>query len=198
MKIAVDVDGVLCDVEKTWIDWLSLKYSDFIDDKNDFIKKMYECKTFHLNDYILTLFNKKNDVNIDEISDFWKNNTLYDLVEPREYSVECITKLVEHGHDVLFVSSCYPEHQRSKYRWLRKHYNLNTLVACPSDYKHLLPSFDIFIDDRPETIANLVKYTNTKKILQYKTSFINLEIINAPNVTLVSSWEDIEKILFIN
>ena len=190
MKIGIDVDGVLCDTGTTWIDWMIKTYVDVIIKPEEFKQKMYQCDSWEINTLAEQLL--KDTVVPTNIEEFWLSSTLYDNIKPNVGSVSAIEYFKELGYEVFFVSSCFPEHQRSKYNWLKTHYNSDALIACPSQHKHRIPAFDIFIEDRPATIQALVDNTNTKCI-QFVTKFYNIGTIINERVSLYDNWSDIKK-----
>lgn len=191
MIIGIDVDDVLVPMAVPWLDWLATTYNDVIHDPEEFKTNILNSKSWQL----VTLIDKylENTKILTDKWDYWRNPNLYDDFVPRAGASDVIKFLVDNeGHEILFISHCFPEHYESKLRFLKKYFDSECLISCDRKYKHLLNT-NLIIDDCPDIIRNCVE--NCKTIgVQFMTEFKYVEkvVTDEPlKVWHMNSWYDI-------
>jgi len=150
MKIALDVDGVLADVIKSW-----LSYSNTIRPK---ISK-HEITDWE--------FWKKFKINrfdfYEELSTCWKN---WYSIPPTEKNLSTITKNLSNLGQVDIVTAREKSTDSFVKNWLT-HHNIsydNYVSVIDGPMKAAL-DYDIFIDDSPLNAAKFLEYN--KKVILY-------------------------------
>lgn len=137
--IAVDVDLTVVDTLNPWLEWYdALTGHDIFDDV------------------------KKETYNLEELMhmhpsplDYWKKPDLYDDLVPMGDSVEILKELSD-KYDIIFVSSCFPEHITSKELFLQKYFSFHK--GFISTHQKQYAKCDIFIDDYIKHIDQVKKY----------------------------------------
>ena len=155
MRLGIDVDITLVETGKTWWEWLSSEYSSrefyYIDDAYRNMGKL----DYNLSRYFKDCSEDKPKTNP---YDFWSKADLYDELNPLPNSVKVIGKLVEAGHEIVFISHSKKGHISSKVRWLKKWFPEADIGGkggfIATKEKHFV-DVDIMIDDRAE---NLLKF----------------------------------------
>jgi len=142
--IAFDVDGVLNDLHTPWVKLYNKLSGDTL-------------KVESIFDYDIRKF----------VLPSWKNKILELLNTPglflhapiAEGAVEVVKKLLDAGHEVIFVSAFNPFYQSApeKGQWLEEHFSGIMTVGeniffCSKKY---LVKFDILIDDSPKNLELL-------------------------------------------
>lgn len=189
-KIAVDVDLTIVDVLTPWVKWMGINHPE------DFVRPVYMSLDGHYNVHFHNLYN----VDPQQINDFWKQNDLYDQLDPMEGSVEAYQALKE-KYDVYFLSICYPEHKDSKEAFLQRHFGedieMIDSMSCKSHY-----DFDLLIDDNPKVLMGVynAKWTQTsprtKHLLQHNQitpadlKFLSQGKLN-PAIKHVNNWDEV-------
>ena len=139
MKILCDIDDTILDLISVWLEVYNADYNDNLtkDDLTDwniaeFVKP--ECGT--------KIFNYLDDPNLD----------LYYAIDPATNSLEVINALKKEKNRVIYATRLDP-FQR-KYKWLLKHgFLTDTRDYVLAEDKQLIKS-DIMIDDRWDYINN--------------------------------------------
>lgn len=135
--VAVDVDFTVVDSLSPWMDWFNLLAEERV---------MNEDRSYNLVPEMKAILARAGLKYIDPL-DFWRSQYLYDDLEPLEGSVEALNRIKSHGHDLVFVSSCFPEHEDSKKRFLTKHFEFDAFISTHD--KHFV-GYDVLIDDKLE------------------------------------------------
>ena len=107
-SIGVDVDLTIVDTLTEWTEWWEAKTG----------KEFPWHKIgsdFSINDAL------KEHMDADAILEFWKQEDLYDNLEPI-YGVFQTLSLLSTGYDIYFLSYCQPEHFESKKRFLDRYF----------------------------------------------------------------------------
>jgi uncharacterized HAD superfamily protein len=186
MKIGVDIDGVLTDIEKFICDYgTKFCYENNIPIN---IKNIYydEAKMFN--------WNKEQDIK------FW--NTYLELYvkegKLRDFAVEVISKLKEKNEiHIITARNDYglPTEDNDKMptftkKWLEdNNIDYNKLVFCSDAEKIdycIENKIDIMIEDSPVNIKNMSKYM---KVMCYNCLYN--EGVEGENITRVYGWYDI-------
>ena len=156
MRVGIDVDITLVETGVEWWKWLS------------------DCETYglpyNLKDYKVE---GKFDYNLGNYfpdyeyvtgcnpHSFWKQNNLYDWLSPLPNSVNVIKRLVDAGHEIVFISHTHGAHLKSKVDFLRRHFPFADIGGkggfIATKEKHLV-DVDVMIDDR---IDNLLKFKDS-------------------------------------
>lgn len=186
MRIGIDIDGVLTDIEQFIIDY-GLKFCH----ENNL---SYRIKSNEYDEAKALCISEEN------VDKFWNKYMKYYAKEyrARDFASEVIKKLKEYGHEIYIVTARneygltgddYGKMKKIVKEWLKKnniyydkivHTEETKLPYCVGNY------IDIMIEDKPENI----KQVATKiPVLCYNCSY-NADI-KGKNITRVYSWYDI-------
>ena len=184
MRIGIDIDGVLTDIEKFQIEYGS-KY---------FCNK----KTINPNAYYTT---DAFGITLEEDNEFWNSAILeYIKVPARNYAGEVIKKLKKEGNEIYIITARSSDLSYSKTinsskmkiivkKWLKK-YNINydKLIFSKEDKLSicLKNKIDIMIEDKPYNINELSNYF---PVICYNTNYNSQ--CNSNNIIRCYSWYDI-------
>lgn len=133
--IGIDVDQTIVDSHTEWLNWMYNRIGREID--------MNELHSTHWD------FDKE---------DFWRNPKLYDNYEPCQNSTSIIKQLMKEHH-VVFISSCFPSHVESKYKFLKTHFG-NDISFIDTYYKYRFKC-DVFIDDSTKQLRRMQQTHNS-------------------------------------
>jgi len=150
MKIALDVDGVLADVIKSW-----LNYSNTIRTKisKHEITDWEFWKKFQINRFDFYA----------ELSFCWKN---WDSIPPTEENLSTITKNLSNLGQVDIVTAREKSTDSFVKNWLIYHnISYNNYVSVIDGPMKADLDYDIFIDDSPHNAAKFLKHN--KKVILY-------------------------------
>jgi len=150
MKIALDVDGVLADVIKSW-----LNYSNTIRTKisKHEITDWEFWKKFQINRFDFYA----------ELSFCWKN---WDSIPPTEENLSTITKNLSNLGQVDIVTAREKSTDSFVKNWLIYHnISYNNYVSVIDGPMKADLDYDIFIDDSPHNAAKFLKHK--KKVILY-------------------------------
>lgn len=115
----------------------------------------------------LTLYKKTSPFLYDPL-DFWRDETLYDNLEPMKGAVEKLETLSQY-FNIVFVSRLKGNHHRSKVYFLKKHFPFMAGFVGTHEKYILNDSLLAMVDDLED---NLVKFDSHKRVLfgkgQYK------------------------------
>lgn len=115
----------------------------------------------------LTLYKKASPF-LDDPLDFWRDETLYDNLEPMKGAVEKLETLSQY-FNIVFVSRLKGNHHRSKVYFLKKHFPFMAGFVGTHEKYILNDSLLAMVDDLED---NLVKFDSEKRVLfgkgQYK------------------------------
>lgn len=186
MRIGIDIDGVLTNVEEFEIDYGS--------------KYLYESGMF--NKVINNIDFKKEDLNIDENigKEVW-SKAIYDYIEipPRNFAGEIIKKLKEKGNIICIITNrssnlsyCDITLERMKeivIKWLKDNsIYYDELIFANGDKTDFIITnkIDVMIEDNPRNIQEISKLI---PVICYNARY-NTEIIGN-NILRCYSWYDI-------
>jgi 5'(3')-deoxyribonucleotidase len=148
--ILVDVDSTVVEAGHLWIEWY-IKQTG-----HDISEELSKLSTTVLND----LFTEhKNPL------DFWKLPDIYDNLIPNKNSIEVLEELSK-DYDIIFVSNCFPEHERSKRKFIDKFFPFHKAFISTSEKQYI--TCDFIIDD-------FYKYIKKMKIQQPHVKCILIE-----------------------
>lgn len=173
MRIAIDVDDVIAQSLKHWIELYNSDYDD--------------CLSLEtITDWDLTKFVKCGS----EIYEYLKEPSFYDGVVPIVGAQTIIRSLRARGHEIIFVSAGA---SIEKTKWLFEYSFINQIF--PHDpclvyaSNKALINADMIIDDRASTV---VRYPKGGIIFAQPWNDIKLWPLN---VERVESWADIWRLL---
>ena len=186
MRVGIDIDGVLTDVESYQLDFGS---------------------KFYLYKYNKTVINYKGydttsifDATVKQDNEFWFENIREYVKEPaRKYSGEVIQKLKDEGNEIYIITArsnnlsytdMTTEEMRNIVReWLSEYgIHYDKLIFSPEDKVDICLSnnVDLMIEDKPENIMNISKYI---PVICYNSGYN--EHCYGDNITRCYSWYDI-------
>ena len=201
MRIGIDIDITLVETGVEWWSWLAccgtygLPYniSEYdIEGKFD----------YNLGNY----FPNYREITGSDPYSFWKQGNLYDWLSPLPNSVAVIKKLVDAGHEIVFISHCQGNHMSSKMKWLKKHFPFVKMGVnggfLHTKEKHLV-DVDVMIDDRIDNLLpfkdNVIKIYfgsiyQDKPFKRGEVDFITNDDCNLGWKELESYFEELEVI----
>lgn len=187
MRIGIDIDGVLTDIERFQIDYGSKFYYE-----------NYNKRVTHNDGYeTFEIFNTNENAD----DKFWlKYFLLYELkIKTRDFSREVIKKLKKEGYEIYIITA--------RGNFLSKRpllYNLNKIVVRLWLFKNKIKKdkvifsnedkidvikrykIDVIIEDKPDNINKISKYI---PVLCYDAEYN--EELNGRNIIRCYSWYDI-------
>ena len=183
MRIGIDIDGVLTDIEKFQFDFGSKFFSNY----NKFIvnPKGYES---------LEVFGVDN--NLDD--EFWNEYYFYYLKEEpiRRFANEVIAKLKSEGNEIYIITARYGENKISTEEnqsltkaWLSKNKIIyDKLIFSPEDKLAtcLENNIDIMIEDRP---SNINKISTKIPVICFHAEYNSS--CHGNNIYVAYSWYDV-------
>ena len=189
MRIGIDIDGVLTDIEKWQKDYGGKFFSKY--NKSIVNKDGYE---------ITTIF----DVNHNLDNEFW-DEYLYEYVtkEPsRRFASEVIEKLKENGNEIYIITARYLTDRDTKegqqmreivVKWLgeQKIY-YDKIIFSPENKQEVCKKnkIDVMIEDKVENINNI---SNNIPVICFHAGY-NKEC-NGENIYRVYNWYDIYNLI---
>ena len=189
MRIGIDIDGVLTDIEKWQKDYGGKFFSKY--NKSIVNKDGYE---------ITTIF----DVNHNLDNEFW-DEYLYEYVtkEPsRRFASEVIEKLKENGNEIYIITARYLTDRDTKegqqmreivVKWLEEQkIYYDKIIFSPEDKQEVCKrnKIDVMIEDKVENINNI---SNNIPVICFHAGY-NKEC-NGENIYRVYNWYDIYNLI---
>lgn len=136
--VAVDVDLTVVDSLTPWYKWLSV----FTDEP-----VLNESKAYNLVPEMRAILDRASCEDVDPL-DYWRRDDLYDNLFPVDGAYEALKRVKARDNTLLFVSSCFPEHEASKVRFLKKFFPFYDAFISTHD-KHWI-AYDTIVDDKVE------------------------------------------------
>lgn len=190
MRIGIDIDGVLTNIEQFVINHVSKYCVDngityHIGDSN------YDyCKTFHI------------DKEVE--NDFWKQYLEYYAIheKARPFASEIVKKLKEDGHDIYIITSRWLANRDDEVgkrmreivkNWLNENkipYDklIFSKASNESKYQEIMENkIDLMIEDNPNNIKELKNYI---PVICYDAGY-NKDCVEDNRMTRCYSWYDI-------
>lgn len=169
MRIGIDIDGVLTDIEKFQLERGTKYFGNVINKYGYEIRNIFNCGK-----------SKENE--------FWLKNLDYYKTKPREGASEFTNYLHDNGIEVFIISSRNILLQKYTNHWLRTNNIYFDRVIYTSDKLKTVKEniIDIMIEDSPKNILQLSEFI---PIICMKALYN--EIIEGDNVKMVSSIEEI-------
>ncbi len=155
MRIGIDIDGVLTDIEQWQFDYISKYYFE------EYGKTISNPRGFFTNEIYNSTFEEDNNV--------WEI-TMKEYVKepPRKFANEIIKKLKDKGNEIYIITArCVGLSNLDKYQmeiivkdWLKK-YNIyyDKIIFSPEDKLEICleNKIDIMIDDSPINVTKISK-----------------------------------------
>lgn len=189
MRIGIDIDGVLTDIEQWQLDVGGKFFSRF--NKSVLNKDGYE---------ITKIFNVSDELD----SQFW-NEYLYDYVtkEPsRKYASEVIKKLKDDGNEIYIVTARYLTDRNNEdgekmrkivVNWLAEQkIDYDEIIFSPEDKKENCKKYniDIMIEDK---VDNINKISSIIPVICFHAGYNNE--CKGKNIYRVYNWYDIYNLI---
>ncbi len=186
MRIGIDIDGVLTDLEKWQLDVAS-KY--MVENFNQSIVDYQGYTT----DIIYGISKKQNQIFWDKYRDDYTQNTV-----ARNFASEVINRLSREGHEIYIITArIFTDEQSDRgekmrttvKKWLKdNNINYNQLIFSPEDKLEICLEnlIDIMIDDR---VANIETISTEIPVVCYHANY-NKDLIGN-NIYRAYSWYDI-------
>ena len=189
MRIGIDIDGVLTDIEQWQLDVGGKFFSKF--NKSVLNKDGYE---------ITKIFNVSDELD----SQFW-NEYLYDYVtkEPsRKYASEVIKKLKDDGNEIYIVTARYLTDRNNEdgekmrkivVNWLAEQkIDYDEIIFSPEDKKENCKKYniDIMIEDK---VDNINKISSIIPVICFHAGYNNE--CKGKNIYRVYNWYDIYNLI---
>lgn len=184
MNIGIDIDGVLMDDDTYRIDTMT--------------KYCYENNLGNLEDP----YKYENKCNwTEEIQEDYRQKYYFEYIRnmpAKRFAAEVIEKLHNEGNKIIIITGRYKTKENSAIgqqmrndtiNWLKKHkiiYDEICYASCPKTKEIQEKHIDIMIDDSPEILSEIAKYTKTLCFdNRYNTN------LQYENMIRVYSWYDI-------
>ena len=189
MRIGIDIDGVLTDIEQWQLDVGGKFFSRF--NKSVLNKDGYE---------ITKIFNVSDELD----SQFW-NEYLYEYVtkEPsRKYASEVIKKLKDDGNEIYIVTARYLTERNNEdgekmrkivVNWLAEQkIDYDEIIFSPEDKKENCKKYniDIMIEDK---VDNINKISSIIPVICFHAGYNNE--CKGKNIYRVYNWYDIYNLI---
>lgn len=184
MNIGIDIDGVLIDDDTYRLDTMTKYcYENNLGNLDNPNKYESKCKWS------------------EEIKEDYRQKYYFEYVKnmpARKYAAEVIEKLHNEGNKIVIITGRYKTQENSEIgqrmrdytvQWLKDNniiYDEICYVHCPKTKEIQEKNIDVMIDDSPEILKEIVKYT---KVLCFDNRYnMNLQY---DNMIRVFSWYDI-------
>ena len=189
MKIGIDIDGVLTDIEKWQLDYGSKFYYE------NYYKGVVNSKGYETDE----IFDSSRECDNLFWEKYFKDYSIY--AEARKFSGEVISKLKDEGYEIYIITArgSFPSHSSSVMskeeneqivkEWLNKN-NIyyNQIIFSPEDKLDICIAnkIDIMIEDK---VDNINKISTRIPVICYNAGY-NEKCIGK-NIYRVYSWYDI-------
>lgn len=180
--LGVDVDSTTLNSTEDWWRWLKYMAQD-----NDLPWTMKEyAERGNTIDYNISKhFPPMKNRNVEPM-DFWRQDGVYDTIQPIEGAVECIKYLMD-SYNIVFVTHNKGNGGRSKFNNLDRLFGRENFGYIVTKEKYLV-RMDYMIDDRNDFLNACVGHDIqpiriASPFLQYEKS--------APEIIKLDNWEEI-------
>ena len=178
MKIGIDIDGVLTDIHRFYLDYGS--------------KHSYERKLNGIvRDDVLDI---ENILGLDktEHNKFWHRNLKYYRKKKytREFAPEIIRKLKKQGDEIHIITARHEDERKWTTKWLKENrISYDKLVMTDKKLEYCIENnIDLMIEDNPE---NIEKISTKIPVLCYDNTW-NKQC-KGENITRCYGWYEIYK-----
>jgi len=186
--LGVDVDLTTLRSDVSWWHWLKnmASYNSLPTTVDEYIARGHG-----INYNISSHFPEMKNANVDPM-DFWRQEGVYDTIQPVDGAVECIKYLMGF-YDIVFVTHNKGNGGRSKYNNLDRLFGRENFSFVVTKEKYLV-RMDYLIDDRNDFLNNC--HTYGIQPIKIKTPFIQYEEQHESIIEL-DSWPTIRDYLII-
>lgn len=182
--IAVDVDLTVVDTLTPWMEWLA----QFTDEK---VKN--ENGVYNLEPEMRAILARAGRPSVDPLK-YWKQDDLYDTLYPIDGAVEALEMAKRRGHQVVFVSSCFPEHTASKERLIKMCFPFADGFIATHD-KHFV-GYDVLIDDKLEHMKLGMQHRPRAQHILFTGVRADGTMLQRMMFDKMNSWDKLESLLF--
>ena len=192
MKIGIDVDLTTLKSDEAWWCWLWNMSGENPNASREYkLKRFEELKrreilvSYDLSVYFDDMVNR----NVEPM-DFWRNEGVYDQVDPRKDAYHAINQLIRSNadnHDFIFITHNKGNGSRSKFNLLDRLFGRDNFYYVVTREKYLV-DVDIMIDDRADFLNRFVG-TKTYPIC-LSTPFVQSEPLD-DSIILFDDWWNI-------
>lgn len=171
--IAVDVDNVVVDLARDWVDFINKSLPQ--EEKITLSDVRY---SYNFHDAVSGFLSQER------VSSFWKCPNLYDNATPIEGSVEVLASL-SNDFNIVFATHVEGNHAKSKFDFLKRHFPfMDGFIATRE--KHFVKC-DMLIDDRVKNLVNLCNKTQTP-VLFHTNYDQDVEMVG--NIVTMVGWDE--------
>jgi 5'(3')-deoxyribonucleotidase len=170
LTIGVDVDLCVVNTDWEWWSWMITNYGPPTGAQDLRMLRKYNLTAYWPNE------------DPDKLMNFWRQEGLYDNLQPIQGSFRTLLDLSEDGHKIVFISSVKGNHNKSKYYFLKRHFPFMSGYIATKE-KHFV-DVDVMIDDRD---TNLLPFKKGVKLIRYKTNYIQGVEPN-PRIEIIDGW----------
>ena len=189
MRIGIDIDGVLTDVERWQLDYGSKFYYE------RYQKEIVNFEGYDTNQ----IFNVDDKLDEEFWREYFKEYSLN--VEARKFANEVIDKLKQEGHQIYIITArgsflshsadvmSIEENQQIVLNWLKNnHINYDKIIFSPEDKLDICKenNIDLMIEDK---VDNINKISKIIPVICFHAGY-NKDCEN-PNIIRCYSWYDI-------
>ena len=179
--IALDVDLVLTDIIDKWHMYLRSRCLSY--DARRYKKDLQHERV----DYNITRYYEL-PMDVDGF-DFWRQHDLYDDAKLLKYAKEVIMNWYMDGHELVFISYCFSEHEQSKIRFLKR-----SLGFIAEEDFHFISTkskgfvrADVCLDDRNVFLNQM---GNKTLCIKFHTPYTQCEEARQHYITY-NNWKDL-------
>ena len=189
MRIGIDIDGVLTDVERWQLDYGSKFYYE------RYQKEIVDFEGYDTNQ----IFNVDDKLDEEFWREYFKEYSLN--VEARKFANEVIDKLKQEGHQIYIITArgsflshsadvmSVEENQQIVLNWLKNHHiNYDKIIFSPEDKLDICKenNIDLMIEDK---VDNINKISKIIPVICFHAGY-NKDCKNS-NIIRCYSWYDI-------
>lgn len=194
-SIVVDCDGVLIDIGMQWYYWLEDRY-----EYNTGFCALWKNglgRGGKLPYDITKLFKIPPD---DDAFAFWKSNTLYSGMKPKESSVEVLQQIKEARYEIYVASRVTGSHAKSKCEWVNKYFPFIDGILLTGkrlkEKQYVARNADFFIDDSLNQL-NVIEPPTQR--IWFRTNYIQEDVESKgvdSDIKHVLNWYQVKDIIF--
>lgn len=184
--LGVDVDLTTLRSDQAWWTWLKhmTKDTTLPDTVDEFVEQGNEVDY-----YIASHFGEPYNDNV-EVLDFWRNEGVYDTIEPVDGAVEAIKELMDY-YNIVFVTHNKGNGGRSKFNNLARHFGKGNFGQIVTKEKYLA-KIDALVDDRNDFLNNCA----ATGILSIRINTPFIQHVEADHrIVGLDSWNEIKDLL---
>jgi len=183
-RILWDMDGILVNLLKHWLDVYNSEHNDDV--------RMKDVTTWEMHDHVKI---GKAIYSIPARAGF------FDSAPPMAGAIGAFNASQKYGHENLICSSPYynPDSARAKHSWCQRYLNTKAKDLTLTHKKDwLAPSVDMIIDDKPETIQQFHALGKEVVTIAYPYNEPQADLCTLRAQNMIKSqdaWEEITEFL---